>query len=537
MFRALPAPHARRAGLACLGLLALLPAAALAQTLTIGLANPVNSFDPHFANTTSNFALTGHVFDTLIGRDADARLIPALAASWVVVEPTVWEFRLRPGVTWQDGQPFTADDVAFTVARVPHVQGSPGGFAGAVRAITRVEVVDAGTVRFHSAQPSPLLPNDLASVQIISRHAGTDANPPDYNRGSAAIGTGPYRFAGYRPGEGASFTRNDAWWGPAQPWARVNFRFIANDGARTAALLAGDVDLIDQVPGADLPRLRRETRLTIAETTGVRLIYLQPDFSREGGDVPGVTDNNGQRLPRNPFHDLRIRRALSIAIDRRALAERIMHGAAIPTGQWLPEGSYSYNPEVGVPPYDPAEARRLLAEAGYPQGFGLTLQCTADRFAGDARTCQAVGQMLGAIGIRTAVETLPTAIFFRRAGTGYCNDPDFSASMSMFASTTGLASESMNTLLRTPNGALGHGASNRGRYSDAVLDGLLAGIETTIDDAARESLTRQAVRRVMAEAPVVPVFFVRSAWGTRRGFSLTPRGDQYTMATGIRLQP
>lgn len=532
MFRALPAPHARRAGLACLGLLALLPAAALAQTLTIGLANPVNSFDPHFANTTSNFALTGHVFDTLIGRDADARLIPALAASWVVVEPTVWEFRLRPGVTWQDGQPFTADDVAFTVARVPHVQGSPGGFAGAVRAITRVEVVDAGTVRFHSAQPSPLLPNDLASVQIISRHAGTDANPPDYNRGSAAIGTGPYRFAGYRPGEGASFTRNDAWWGPAQPWARVNFRFIANDGARTAALLAGDVDLIDQVPGADLPRLRRETRLTIAETTGVRLIYLQPDFSREGGDVPGVTDNNGQRLPRNPFHDLRIRRALSIAIDRRALAERIMHGAAIPTGQWLPEGSYSYNPEIGVPPYDPAEARRLLAEAGYPQGFRVTLTTPNDRYPGDLATSQAVAQFWTRVGVRTEIESLPWSTYVAR-GTRQ----EFGFRLGGWGSLTGEASYFLRNIVGTYNREKGWGGPNFSRYSNPRLDALTEQALATIDDTAREALLRQAVTLETDDIGMVPLFLLRNAWALRRGLRYEARSDEQTLATAASPSP
>ncbi|MDO9711496.1 ABC transporter substrate-binding protein [Paracraurococcus lichenis] len=532
MLHALPALHARRAGLACLGLFALLPTAVLAQTLTIGLANSVNSFDPHFSNTTSNFALTGHVFDTLIGRDAQARLVPALAESWVVVAPTVWEFHLRDGVTWHDGQPFTADDVAFTVARVPNVQGSPGGFAGAVRAITRVEVVNARTVRFHSAQPNPLLPNDLASVQIISRHAGTDANPPDYNRGSAAIGTGPNRFAGYRPGEGASFTRNDAWWGPAQPWARVNFRFIANDGARTAALLAGDVDLIDQVPGADLPRLRREIRVTIAERTGVRLIYLQPDFSREGGDVPSVTDNNGQRLARNPFQDLRIRRALSIAIDRRALAERIMHGAAIPTGQWLPEGSYSYNPEVGLPPYDPAEARRLLAEAGYPQGFRVTLTTPNDRYPGDLATSQAVAQFWTRVGVRTEIESLPWSTYVTRGPR-----QEFGFRLGGWGSSTGEASYLLRNVVGTYNREKGWGGPNFSRYSNPRLDAQTEQAVTTLDDAEREALLRQAVKLETDDIGMVPLFLLRNAWALRRGLRYEARSDEQTLAIAASPAP
>ncbi|MDB5414890.1 MAG: transporter substrate-binding protein [Rubritepida sp.] len=523
-------PRAERVVVAALFLV--LAPAGLTQTLTVGLANPVNSADPHFSNTTSNFALTGHVFDALVGRDAQARLIPALAESWTAVEPTVWEFRLRPNVTWHDGRPLTADDIAFTIQRVPNVQGSPGGFSGAVRSITRVEVVDALTIRLHSARPNPLLPNDIASVQVISRHVGTDANPADYNSGRASIGTGPYRFVSYRPGEGAVFARNDAWWGPAQPWARVNFRFLPNDGSRSAAVLAGDVDLIDQVPGADLPRLRREPRLTIAETTGVRLIYLQADFSRQGGDVPGVTDNNGERLPRNPFQDVRVRRALSIAIDRRALADRIMHGAAIPTGQWLPEGSYSHNPDVGVPAFDPAEARRLLAEAGYPQGFRVTLSTPNDRYPGDLSTSQAVAQFWTRIGVRTQIESLPWSSYVTRGPR-----QEFGFRLGGWGSSTGEASYLLRNVVGTYDRARGWGSPNFSRYSNPRLDALTERAITTIDDAEREELLRQAVKLETDDVGIVPLFLLRNAWALQRGLRYEARSDEQTLATSVSPEP
>nr|WP_314073186.1 ABC transporter substrate-binding protein [uncultured Roseococcus sp.] len=529
--RHLLSSRGRRLRLAA-ALLALAPAAATAQTLTVGLATPVNSADPHFSNTTSNFALTHHIFDTLVDRDTQARLTPALAESWTAVEDTIWEFRLRPNVTWHDGQPLTGDDIAFTISRVPNVQGSPGGFGGAVRAITRVEVVDARTVRFHTARPSPLLPNDLASVQIISRHVGTDANPPDYNSGRAAIGTGPYRFVSYRPGEGAVFERNDAWWGPAQPWSRVNFRFMANDGSRSAAVLAGDVDVIDQVPSADLPRLRRDPRLTISEITGVRLIYLQPDFSRQGGDVPGVTDNNGQRLASNPFQDVRVRRALSIAIDRRALAERVMQGTAVPTGQWLPEGSFSYNPEVGVPAFDPAEARRLLAEAGFPQGFRLTLSTPNDRYPGDAATAQAVAQFWTRVGVRTEIESLPWATYLSRGPR-----QDFGFRLGGWGSSTGEASYLLRNVVGTFNRERGWGSPNFSRYSNPQLDALTERAVTTIDDAQREALLRQAVKVETDDLGIVPLFLLRNAWAVRRGLQYEARADEQTLATAVRRAP
>jgi peptide/nickel transport system substrate-binding protein len=170
--------------------IALQASPATAQTLPIGVANPVSSADPHISNTTSNFAMTGHVFEPLVTRDAQLRLRPRLAESWRAVSDTAWEFRLRPGVLWHDGQLLRADDVAFTIGRVPNVPGSNGRFSGAVKPLTRVEVVDDRTLWFHTAQPHPLLPNDLANVQIISRHAGDGAAPEDYNSGKASIGAG-----------------------------------------------------------------------------------------------------------------------------------------------------------------------------------------------------------------------------------------------------------------------------------------------------------------------------------------------------------
>jgi peptide/nickel transport system substrate-binding protein len=266
-----------------------------------------------------------------------------------------------------------------------------------IRAITRAEIIDPLTIRFHTAAPHPLLPTELASVQIISQHVGRGAETEDYNSGCAAIGTGPYRLASYRQGDRTEFTRNENYWAGPQPWARVSYRFIANDASRTAALLAGDVDVIDQVPSSDLERLRRDQRFTLYEIQGLRLIYLWFDYSRAENPIL-VSDNEGKPFTRNPFHDVRVRRALSMAIDRNALTERVMEGTAKPTGQWLPPGAFSYNPDAPVPRFDADGARRLLAEAGFPQGFRLTLLAPNDRWPNDARVAQAVGSRRQGVG-------------------------------------------------------------------------------------------------------------------------------------------
>jgi peptide/nickel transport system substrate-binding protein len=499
-----------------------------AQNLTIGIGGSPTSLDPHFYNASPNISLTLHLFDRLTEQDATARIQPALAESWRAVSETVWEFKLRAGVKWHDGRDFTADDVVFTIGRVPNVLNSPGSFAGFIRAIRRTEVLDPLTIRFHTAAPHPLLPTELASIQIISRHVGEAAATEDYNAGRAAIGTGPYRIVSYRPGDRTEFARSENHWRGAEPWARVSYRFIANDASRTAAMLAGDVDVIDQVPSSDLARLRQNPRVTISEIQGLRLIYLMPDFSRSENPV-FATDNDGRPLPRNPFQDARIRRALSVAIDRDALADRVMEGTARATGQWLPPGSYSYNPAVAAPRPDPEGARRLLAEAGYPQGFRMTLTTPNDRYPNDARTAQAVAQMWARIGVRTQVEALPWASYSARMAR-----QDFNMRLAGWGSVTGEASYMLVNIFGTYDRARGIGASNNSRYSNPALDALTTRASATLDDNAREALLQEAVAMVDSETAMIPLFQLVNFWATRRGIRYEPRMDERTVAMGAR---
>ncbi|WP_431282067.1 ABC transporter substrate-binding protein [Humitalea sp. 24SJ18S-53] len=501
---------------------------AAGPTLNIGVGGSVTSLDPHFYNASPNISVSMHLFDRLVERDATAKLLPGLALSWTPVAPTIWEFKLRPNVTWHDGQPFTSADVAFTVARAPNVPNSPGGFGGFVRAITRTEVVDPMTIRFHTAQPHPLLPTELASIAIVSKHVGEGATTDDYNSGRAAIGTGPYKLIAYRSGDRTEMARNDAYWGEREPWARVNYRFIGSDPARTAALLAGDVDLIDQVATSDLPRLRREARVTVAEVQGLRVIYLFPDYSRTGS-VPFVTDNDGRPLEKNPFLDLRVRQALSVAINRVALCEQVMEGTAAPNGQWLPPGVFSYNPAVPVPEFSPDRARALLAEAGFPQGFRLTLHTPNDRYPNDARTAQAVAQMWTRAGVRTQVEALPWASFSGRNAR-----QEFAIRLLGWGSVTGEASYTLVNVLGTYDQAARTGASNNGRYSNPALDAMTARAVAELDDAGRERLLQDAVKVAMDDQAILPLFQLVNLWGVRRGLRYDARMDERTTAMGAR---
>ncbi|SDC19648.1 ABC transporter substrate-binding protein [Belnapia rosea] len=518
-----------------LGLAALMfSAPAWAQTadttLNIGIGGAVTSIDPHFYNASPNNSLSLHIFDRLVERDARAQPFPGLAESWRVVSDTVWEFKLRPGVKWHDGRDFTAEDVAFTIQRAPNVPGSPGGFGGFVRAIERVEVIDPLTIRFHTARPHPLLPTELASVAIIARHAAEGAGTEDFNSGKAAIGTGPYRLVAYRSGDRTELVRNEAYFREREPWARVNYRFIGNDGARTAALLAGDVDLIDQVPSTDLNRMKRDPKVTVSEIQGLRLIYLVMDHSRQR-DVPFVSDNEGKPLAANPFNDLRIRRALSMAINRQALSDRVMEGTAQPTGQWLPEGTFGYNPDVRPTAFDPDGAKRLLAEAGFPQGFRMTLHSPNDRYPNDSKTAQAVAQMFTRVGIRTEVEAVPWASFSQRS-----NRQEYAIRLSGWGSVTGEASYALVNILGTFDRERRTGASNSGRYSNPALDDLTSRAAATIDDAARERMLREAVKTVTDDVAIIPLFQLVNSWALRRGLRYEARMDERTTAMAVRAE-
>ena len=501
---------------------------ATAQTLTMASASPVTSIDPHYHNLGPNNAMMMQVFDRLVERDGRARPYPSLAVSWRALSDRVWEFKLREGVTWHDGRPFTADDVVFSFARVPNVPNSPGGFQGFLRAIERVEVVDPHTIRLHTKAPHPLMPLDLASVSIVARHAAEGASTEDFNTGRAAIGTGPYRLTSYRLGDRTELERNPAYFGGAEPWARVDYRIITNDGARTAALFAGDVDVIEQVPTSDLARLRRDNRVTVTSIPSLRTVYMVPDYGRDGGDAQ-VTDNAGNPLPSNPFRDVRVRRALSMAINRQGLADQVMEGAATATGQWLPEGAFGFNAQVHPRAYDPEGAKRLLAEAGYPEGFRLLLSAPNDRWPNDGRLAQAVAQMWTRIGERTQIQAFPWTGFVPRRMRF-----EYAMQLAAWGSSTGEASNFLANVVASRDRAWLTGANNNARYSDRGFDDLLARASATMDDERREAMWHEAVARYAEEEPYIQLIQYVNNWALRRGLTHDPRMDERTVAMGVR---
>ncbi len=521
----------RMAALAGVSTMVMAGAAVAQQPLTLNMAvgAPVTSLDPHYHQLSPNNAVSDMIFSKLVETDAQARNVPGLALEWRAVGPTTWEFKLRPNVRFHNGNAFTAEDVAFTLRRLPNVPNAPSSFAAYARPITRIEIVDPLTIRFHTASPYPLLPLDMTNVRIIDAETSATPTTEGFNSGQFAIGTGPFRVVTHRNGEVIEFERNAEYFEGASPFQRVNYRMITNDATRTAALLAGNVDFIDQVPTSDLARLRGDQRLHLSETVGLRLIFLGLDHLRaENENSPHISDNDGRPLGRNPLKDVRVRRALSMAIDRQAITSRIMEGAATPANQFLPPGTFSHVADLPPIPYDPDGARRLLAEAGYPNGFRIQLNAPNDRYINDSRIAQAVGQMWTRIGVRTGVEAQTWATFVGRAGRA-----EFSAHLIGWGSNPD-GSHPMRNIIGTVDPQRGWGASNRGRYSNPRLDAMLTESLSELDEQKREQQLIAIQRMAAEDVAVIPLHIQTNIWAMRRTLTHSARVDELTRAQDVR---
>ncbi len=498
------------------------------RDVSIGLQAAITSMDPHFHNLSPNNAMSLHIFEPLIKRDENQKLIPGLAVSWKALDDLTWEFKLRKEVRFHDGSAFTADDVVFSLKRVPEVQNSPSSFATFTKPIIDVKVVDLHTIIFKTATPHVLLPSDLASVMIVSKQSGEKATTADYNSGKSAIGTGPYKFAEYVPNQRVVFKPNYGYWGGEQPWERVTFKMLTNPAARVAALLSGDVQMIETVPTADIPKLSKDRNYNLVDKVSNRVIYVHLNQSTEKAP-PFVFDKAGKPLEKNPFRDVRVRRALSIAINRDAIVERVMERKAVAAAQLLPDFFYGTSKKLKPAKFDPDRAKKLLAEAGYANGFALTLHGPNNRYINDAGVVQAIAQMYSRIGIDAKVETLPSAVYFTRA-----TKLEFGYMLLGWGTESGEQGSAMRSLLATYDQAKGMGVTNRGRYSNPAFDKVLSEALLTMDDKKREGMIQQAAEMVMEDVGLIPLHYEVSTWAAAQGLKYTARTDQYTLASGLK---
>ena len=448
--------------------------------------------------------MSRHIFGRLILQNELQQLEPGLAVSWEPIDDLTWEFKLREGVKFHDGSDFNADDVVCTWERAPNVPNSPSSFATYTKG-KMVEKIDDYTVHFKSEAPYPLMANDVSTVAVVSDQGGCQGTTAEYNDGTVAVGTGPFKFVSYQPGDSIVVERNDDYWGDKPIWSQVTFKPIKSGPSRVAALLAGDVDVIASVPTTDVSTLERNDDVGLSQGVSNRVIYLHLDHDR--ADSPYVKANGGGPIE-NPLQKLEVRKAISMAINRDAIVDSVMEGVVIPAGQLLPDGFFGVSENLKPVPYDPSGAKEMLAAAGYPDGFELTIHGPNDRYINDAKVAEAIGQMLTRIGIKTKVETMPRSVYFGRASSGGPNDtPEFSFILVGWGAGSGEASSPLKSLIATRTPEKGWGSSNRGRYSNAEFDELLTTALSTVDDSMRQDLLAKATEMAIEDVAIIPTHY------------------------------
>ncbi|WP_208984523.1 MULTISPECIES: ABC transporter substrate-binding protein [unclassified Stappia] len=502
---------------------------AAAEDLVIGLDSESTSIDPHFHNLGPNNQLGFMMFDRLANPDERQNFQPGLAVSWKPVDSTTWEFKLREGVKFHDGTDFNADDVICTFERAPSVPNSPASFDTYIKGKTFIKIDDY-TIHVKTAEPYPVMVNDLGNVAIISNEGGCQGTTEEFNSGKAAAGTGPFKFVEYVPGDRIVLAANEDYWGGKPIWDKVTLKPIKSAPSRVAALLAGDVDVINGVPTTDIETLKSRDNVVLSQGVSNRVIYLHLDHFREAS--PFVKANGGGDI-KNPLMDVKVRKALSKAISRELIRDRVMEGQAIPAGQLLPEGFFGVSENLKAEPYDLEGAKALLAEAGLPDGFELTIHAPNNRYLNDAKIAEAIAQMLTRAGIKTQVETMPSSVYFTRASTGADGLPEFSLILVGWGAGSGEASSPLRALIATADKDKGMGSANRGRYSNPEVDRLIEAALSEVDDEKRAGLLAEATEIAIGELAIVPIHYQVNTWATRKGLNYIPRTDEYTVAYGV----
>lgn len=498
---------------------------AQSKTLRIALSASPTTVDPHLQSNAPNNALATHIFDAVVTNDPASKSVPGLATSWKTIDDTHWEFQLREGVKFSDGTPLTAEDIIVSFNRATTIE-STSSFRTYTRSIKGMTAGEGGKLLVETKGADPMLPNSMSRIRIISAKF-KDAPSGDFNSGKAAIGSGPFVLAEYNPGNRVVLVPNKHYWGEKFPFERVELQVVSDEAARLAALLSGDFDLIEEMPYSGIARVESSNNFKIVRGVSSRLVYLAMDQHRDVS--PFITDKAGKPLDKNPLKDPKVRKALSMAINRAGIVKQVMEGNAEAASQFLPKGAPGTSDKIDVEKYDVAAAKTLLAEAGYPDGFQLTMHGPNDRYINDARIVQAVAQMFTRIGIATRVEVMPWSVYAGRNGKA-----EFSLCLSSWGVNTGETSNPITAVVSTPDKEKGLGSSNYGRYSNPEVDRMFAQARYVLDDAKRNALLADICTVIFQDCAILPLHHEAVIVGTRKTIDYTTRADQYTTAMGVR---
>jgi peptide/nickel transport system substrate-binding protein len=511
----------RKAVLALIGsALAATSFVASAVTLRIGNQGDAQSLDPHSLNESLQLTVVGNVYEPLVTRDRNYKLAPSLATDWKQTSPTVWRFNLRKGVEFHDGTPFTADDVIFSYERA---KGDGSDMKSYVGQIKEIKKIDAHTIDFVLNNPFPILPELFTQWHMMSKkwcETNQATKPVDRRKGIEnaasfrANGTGPFRVRERQPSVRTTFSRNGNYWGKIDGNVdEVIFNVIGNDSTRVAALLSGEVDVMEPVPVQDVARVQANSALKVLQGPELRVIFLGMDQKRDELLFSSVKG-------KNPFKDKRVRQAFYQAIDIEAIKSRVMRGAATPVAVLLPPQVKGFAPDLAKRlPFDVEAAKKLMADAGYGAGFELKMNCPNDRYVNDGEICQAVAANLSRIGVKINLEAETKNNYFPKILRR-----DTSFYMLGWTASTVDAHNVLYPIMSTP-GEGGRGQFNLGSYSNARVDELTNLVASETDDKKRMDMIREALKIHQDEVGHLPLHQQAINWATKKNIELVQWPD------------
>jgi peptide/nickel transport system substrate-binding protein len=503
---------------------ALTLACGLAHAVTLRVANQgdATSMDPHSLNESLQLTFTGNIYEPLVARDEKLQLTPGLATAWRQTAPNVWRFDLRRNVKFHDGADFNADDVVFSFQRAA---GDGSDMKGYTSSIKEVRKVDSHTVEIETTSPFPILPDVISLVYILDKEwceANKAEKPVDRRRGVEntasfrANGTGPFRLKERQPSQRNVLVRNFNYWGKIEGnVTEVIFTPIGNDATRVAALLSGEIDLMEPVPLQDVERLRANANLKVMQGPELRTIFLGMDQKRDELLFSNVKG-------KNPFKDKRVRQAFYQAIDIETIKSRVMRNAATPTGLMIAPGIKGFVPELNRRlPFDADGARKLLADAGYPQGFEVGMNCPNDRYVNDGEICQAVAANLARIGVKVNLQAESKSTYFPKILRR-----DTSFYLLGWTPGTYDSHNPLTSLMATPNDK-GQGQFNLGSYSNPKVDELTLKIQSETDQAKRQAMITEAFKIHQDDVGHIPLHQQALAWAMKKDVQLVQLADNF----------
>ncbi|MDR9391428.1 MAG: ABC transporter substrate-binding protein [Trueperaceae bacterium] len=490
--------------------------AAFAQDdrLDVAFEGGAVTLDPHARSETTTFAWQHHIFDTLTRRAPDGAILPWVLTDWENVEPTVWRMSVREGMTFHDGTPVTAEDVAYSLTRAATAPESE--MKTYVGGVTTATAIDDGTVEVETAQADPALPINLSNIALLPKDA-VEANGMQAFLENP-IGSGPYTFVDWQQDERLELVAYDDYWGDVPEYREVLLRNIPSGSARVAALLSGEVDIAQKILPQDFARVERDPNAYVTQAASIRTIYLTMDYWRT--ESPGLPDGI-----ENPFLDPRVRLAVWHAIDNEGIVEAVMGGAATVAEQFPPPAIEFHDPDAERPAYDPERARELLAEAGYEDGFRLILDSPNDRYLNDEFVAEAIAGMLSEVGIDTDVRAQTRTVFFPSLNEG---------AFTMYMAGWGWTAPypTLPGFMRTRDMEAGHGTFNRPRYSsDSIDEAFIRGDLAVFDDDERIANARAILDEAIYEdVAYIPLYYENTIAGVRSGIEFESRPDEVMYA-------